>query len=355
MPQTAPESSAALTGVAEDIARHVSDTRQALESRESDIERLVRGLRERTEVVRERAVANVDRADGAVAAISDATRRLDEIEQTAGLSERVRGLAAMSAQVGEFAGAVDGIARQTNLLALNASIEAARAGEAGRGFTVVADEVRTLAERARGAAQEVAGLAGDLGSEARAIAEALASSLATIDASVAAAREAERQVREIAVAARDNAAVGETSQAEWSRDPRLSAALDQIEEVVRRVAEVTLTETPASSPSAAECRELVPASARVTLEEPAHDPAPDVATEGTRLLDDVRRGARRSLLIATVVGTFLVVLNQGEHLAEPSPSLITRSVLTYLTPFTVSMLGWLSASRAARRRAGLAV
>lgn len=115
-------------------------------------------------------------------AVHSALTQMERIAEHVDLNqERIERLESRSRQIGEIIKLINDIAEQTNLLALNAAIEAARAGEQGRGFAVVADEVRKLAEKSREASADIGRLILDIQKET--------------NASVIAAREDKEQVQ----------------------------------------------------------------------------------------------------------------------------------------------------------------
>lgn len=110
---------------------------------------------------------------------------------------KIQELGKSSDQIGQIIGVIDDIADQTNLLALNAAIEAARAGEQGRGFAVVADEVRKLAERTTQATKEIAQMIKTIQQETQRAVEAMESGTAAVERGVESASKAGTSLNEI--------------------------------------------------------------------------------------------------------------------------------------------------------------
>jgi len=98
-------------------------------------------------------------AERGARAVEDAVKGMAEIrEQIQETSKRIKRLAVSSQEIGEITELISDITEQTNVLALNAAIQAASAGEAGRGFSVVAEEVQRLAERSNAATRQIGAL-----------------------------------------------------------------------------------------------------------------------------------------------------------------------------------------------------
>ena len=123
---------------------------------------------------------------------------INQIAESVGqASLRIRELEASSEQISSIVAVIKEVAEQTNLLALNAAIEAARAGEQGRGFAVVADEVRKLAERTASSTTQIATMIGSIRSVSKDAVESMTQASALVDTGVARAGDASEAIKRI--------------------------------------------------------------------------------------------------------------------------------------------------------------
>lgn len=139
-----------------------------------------------------------DNARGGKTLVHNAVRSFEDLTQRINASMQVvERLAEQSRGVTTILAVIKSIAQQTNLLALNAAIEAARAGEQGRGFAVVADEVRTLAQRSQEATEEIDGVLGKIQSGVQEAVHAMKVSVEVTGTSVGTARSLSDKLDEI--------------------------------------------------------------------------------------------------------------------------------------------------------------
>ncbi len=162
------------------------------------------------------------------------------VERTA---ELIRKLGGRSDEIGKILTVIDEVTDQTTLLALNAAILAAQAGEHGRGFSVVADEIKDLAERTTFSTQEIAALIQAVQSEVKSAVEAMQEGLASVDDGFRLAREAGDALRKILESSKKSSEMAlsiERSTTEQSRAARLvSEAMERVKNMTEQIAKAT--------------------------------------------------------------------------------------------------------------------
>ncbi|WP_446439599.1 methyl-accepting chemotaxis protein [Pseudomonas sp. 910_21] len=229
-------SASQLASAAEELNSVTDEGARGLTQQNNEIEQAATAVNEMTSAVEEVARNAVSTSEASQSATTSAGDGRDRVQETVSAIERMTGdvqdtanligeLANESRDIGKVLDVIRGLADQTNLLALNAAIEAARAGEAGRGFAVVADEVRALAHRTQQSTSEIERMIGSIQSGTEHAVDSMRNSTERAESTLTIARSAGQSLDTI------NSAINEINE----RNLVIASAAEEQAQVAREV------------------------------------------------------------------------------------------------------------------------
>ncbi len=243
-----------VASASEEISSSATQMAQSAETQQNQSTQVATAMQEMSSTVLQ-VSDNCNKASDNARKTADAARQGGRVVQetvgtmrgiaqsSSATAQKIEELGRNSDQIGQIVGVIDDIADQTNLLALNAAIEAARAGEQGRGFAVVADEVRKLAERTTKATKEIAQMIKTIQEETHNAVQAMQAGTKEIDQGVSTTEKAGTSLDEIIKAAEQvgdmitHIATAATQQS--SATEQVNGNMDQITKLIRESASGT--------------------------------------------------------------------------------------------------------------------
>ncbi|ROM77529.1 methyl-accepting chemotaxis protein [Pseudomonas brassicacearum] len=253
-----------IASAAEQLSAVTEQTSAGVNSQKVETDQVATAMHEMTATVQEVARNAEQASEATVAAdqqaregekvVGEAIAQIERLSNAVGNSTTAMGdLKRESDKIGSVLDVIKSVAQQTNLLALNAAIEAARAGEAGRGFAVVADEVRSLAQRTQKSTEEIEQLVLGLQTGTEQVATSLDNSRSLTDSSVELTRRAGGSLENIT---RTVSAIQSMNQQIAAAAEQQSAVAEEINRSILNVRDVSEQTAASSEETAASSAEL---------------------------------------------------------------------------------------------------